>query len=101
MLLPLDFQLHLWRRWLDNVPYSESGLSRNPLAICTWSSDLTDDLDWHMCFLRLARLACKALRRALQETYERAHPWHLPWQSAQSVIRLSIVSPPSWLLRFM
>src|SRR5438046_2853371 len=94
MLLPLDFQLHLRRRWpadLDNVSDGESGLARNPRATCTRSSHVADDLDWHTCLLWLG---CRALRPALRKTYGRAHPWHFPWQSAQSVIRLSIASPP-------
>src|SRR5215469_5388481 len=67
------------------------------LGICTRGSDLADDLDWHACLLTL--LSLQSIETDF--TYERAHPWHFRWQSAQSVIRLSIVSPPSWLLRFM
>ena len=36
------------------MPDGESGLARNTLAICTRSSDLTDDFDRHTCLLLLA-----------------------------------------------
>jgi len=47
MLLPLHFQLDLWRRWpadFDDVPDGKGGLDRNPLGICTRSSDPPEKL---------------------------------------------------------
>ena len=57
MLLPLHFQLDLWRRWpadFDDVPDGKGALDRNPLGICTRCSDLADDLYWRACLLTRA-----------------------------------------------
>ena len=50
MLLPLDFQLHVRRRWpgdLDNVPDGESGLGRNPRELHTEFRPRTLDTPTH------------------------------------------------------
>ena len=63
MLLPLNFQLHLRRRWaadVDNLPDGYSSLGRNPLAIRTQSSDLAFNAAGPLCRLSLPPVDCVA-----------------------------------------
>ena len=50
VLLPLDFQFHLCRRFatrLDDVLDGERGLGREPFATCTGGAEFAYEFGWH------------------------------------------------------